>query len=290
MKIGFLILAHRYPNQLKSLIESLLSFPNARVYLHIDKKSKGLIETINDSFTGDSRVVILTERYPVYWGSFNQIQATFALMKKAKEFNSEDYYMLISGQDMLIKKPMDLLSFFSQHKGKQFLMNFKLPDPQWNEGGLNRLAYFHIDIPGRSYLSNRITSLIHRFQDLIGYKRKVYFEQYGGSNWFNLDAGALNYIVDFVNQNPKYLNSFKYSRCADEIFVQSVLMNSPFKDEVINDDLRYVDWSSGPEYPRILRESDLEKMHVEKNKFFARKFDANVDDFIIKKLKEFIEN
>ncbi len=47
--------------------------------------------------------------------------------------------------------------------------------------------------------------------------------------------------------------------------------------------MRYVDWDSGPEYPRTLRINDYEKVMETKN-LFARKFDETVDMEIIDKI------
>ena len=290
MKIGFLILAHRYPTQLENLIHSLLTFPDASVYVHIDQKSEELYKNISEIFSGTNQVVFLQERYSVYWGSFNQIQATFALIKKAVERKHEDYFMLLSGQDFLIKKPETLIQFFTENKGKQFLVNFQLPDSQWKDGGLNRLAYYSIDIDGHPWFTNKVNTLIERLHRYSGFKRKTKFQQYGGSNWFNLDFNAMKYIVQFINSNPEFYKSFKYTRCADEIFIQSILMNSNFASQVVSDDLRFIDWSSGPEYPRILRSADLDRMVHAKHKFFGRKFDSTVDAKILDELSQYIRS
>ncbi len=288
MKIGFLILAHRYPNQLKQLIRSLLLVNDSRIYLHVDKKSNELFDEISAEFSFNNRVRFIGNRYRVYWGSFNQIRATFALMKSAFESRTEDYFMLLSGQDFLIKSPSALISFISENKEKQFVMNFKLPDSQWRDGGLNRLSHFSFDIPGRPWFSNKLNSAIERLHIYSGFKRKVYFEQYGGSNWFNINFDALEYMVTYIKDHPEYLNSFKNTRCADEMFVQSMLLNSRFRDSVVSADLRYIDWSSGPEFPRIIREEDFEKIVTYSEKFFARKFDSTIDGSVLNKLITYI--
>lgn len=259
MKIGFLILAHRYPNQVIKLIESLLLFKDSKVYIHVDRKSEQVHEALTSRFSENKNVVLIEERYKVYWGSYNQIRATFSLIKSAYKNNTEDYFMLLSGQDFLVKKPSVLTKFLKDHSSKQFVVNFKLPDKQWSDGGLNRLQHYSFDIENHPWFSNKLNSLIKKSQDLLHIKRYVYFEQHGGSNWFNISKEALQYIVKYITENPKYLKAFRYSRCADEMFIQSILLNSKFKNDVVSNDLRYIDWGSGPEYPKILRTEDFEK-------------------------------
>lgn len=45
--------------------------------------------------------------------------------------------------------------------------------------------------------------------------------------------------------NKKLCN---HSLCADEIFLQTIAMMSPYKNNIVNDSLRYVDWNRGNPY------------------------------------------
>lgn len=287
MKLGFLILAHRYPKQLKNLIESLLLVDNSKIYIHLDLKALSNFNELIKFYSTNNRVVFIEKKYKVFWGSYNQILATYELIKTAVKNNSENYFMLLSGQDFLIKKPNEILNFFSQNSDSLFLVNFKLPDSQWQYNGLNRLGHYRIILEHNPWFSNKINTLISKIQIALKFNRKVKFQQYGGSNWFNLPLDALKLIVNYIEKNPSYLKSFKYSLCADEIFIQSIILNSEFKNKVISEDLRYINWSDGPEYPKILRLGDYEKMINSENKFFGRKFDEAVDNEVILKLKNY---
>ncbi len=287
MKLGFLILAHRYPKQLKNLIESLLLVNSSKIYIHIDLKALNNFNELIKFYSTNNRVVFIEKKYKVFWGSYSQILATYELIKTAVKNNSENYFMLLSGQDFLIKKPIDLMNFFEANITELFLLNFKLPNQSWKYNGLNRLGHYRILLENHPWLSNKLTNLISCIQSKLGFVRKVKFQQYGGSNWFNLPLDALKLIVNYVEKNPSYLKSFKHSLCADEIFIQSIILNSEFKNKVISEDLRYINWSDGPEYPKILRLEDYEKMINSENKFFGRKFDEAVDNEVILKLKNY---
>jgi hypothetical protein len=64
-------------------------------------------------------------------------------------------------------------------------------------------------------------------------------------------------------------------------------LNSPLKDKIINNNYRYIDWSGGGANPKVLNESDAEKITVSDD-LFARKFDMTnspeILDFIDKHL------
>ncbi|MFN6038624.1 MAG: beta-1,6-N-acetylglucosaminyltransferase [Bacteroidota bacterium] len=289
MKIGFLVLAHQYPDQLKLLVKNLLKLENSRIYIHIDKKSDELFRTIKNEFKDNSRVFFTDKRYKVYWGSYNQILATLSLIDTALKYSSEDYYMLISGQDYLIKKSEELIKYLDENKGSQYLVHFKLPSNNWKEGGTNRLEFYNFDLFSGSWLGNKINGFIYKLQKSTGYKRKIKFDMYGGTNWFNLSLEALTYVGNYVKENPEYLKCYRYTRCADEMFIQCILLNSQFKDSIVSDDLRYVDWITGPDFPKILTVSDFDKLINVDSKFFARKFDVNVDKQILNKIDLFLE-
>ena len=69
---------------------------------------------------------------------------------------------------------------------------------------------------------------------------------------------------------------FEHVFIADEIFMQSILLNSPLRDTVVNDDLRYVEWSNELQFPawapRILTTASFDALK-NASQLFARKFD-----------------
>lgn len=68
----------------------------------------------------------------------------------------------------------------------------------------------------------------------------------------------------------------------DEIFFQTIVLNSPLAHTVVNDDLRYLEWrdpalAGGP---AVLGEHDFRKI-MSSSKLFARKFDMTQDAEIL---------
>ncbi len=78
--------------------------------------------------------------------------------------------------------------------------------------------------------------------------------------------------------------------CGDEIFLQTILWNSPFKENIyrFNDEyrsnLREVDWKRGNPYVWGSSSEDFELLK-NSDKLFARKFSNQFPD-IINKIKE----
>jgi len=69
----------------------------------------------------------------------------------------------------------------------------------------------------------------------------------------------------------------------DEMFFQSILANSSYREKIESDDLRYADWQNpNPLPPKTLETSDFENLKLSP-KLFARKFDTNRSrDLLIK--------
>ncbi|MBN3879805.1 MULTISPECIES: hypothetical protein [unclassified Nostoc] len=103
------------------------------------------------------------------------------------------------------------------------------------------------------------------------------------------DVSFFIHIDNFVKQNPKFINRFNYTLMADELFYQILVLNSPFKDKIINDHLRYLDWENiNSIHPRILETKDFEKIR-ESEKLFARKFDLTIDQVILDMIDEMVK-
>jgi hypothetical protein len=291
MKLAFLILVHRYPQQAIRLVSTLLKEEDATIFIHVDAKSEVVYKLLKNKFSDEKNVIFTAKRYKVYWGSYNQIKATTELMHTAFKFGKHNAYTLLSGQDFPIKSISTFKEFLSKNPEKEFIPHFPLPNPEtWDgNGGMDRMQLYWIDakIQRYSYTFGRINGILHKTHRFLKYKRNLKFSLYGGGNWFTLSNNAVTYILNYLNENPRYLKRYRYTRCADEIYIQTILMNSPLKNNVVNDDLRYINWTTGPEFPKILRTEDYDVLINSENKFFGRKFDEIIDSVILDKFSTF---
>lgn len=272
-KIAVMITAHKNDEQVNRLINHLSK--DFDIFIHIDKRSSLKIrETEN---------VFVYKKYKVYWGSFNQIMATLYLLKKA--FTQRyDRYILISGQDLPIKTNEEISDFFDNND-KEYISGQKLPIASLSgNGGLDRMTRYWVNHRGRGkFLINRLYNRCERhFFNILSRKRPrpIDYEFHKGTNWINFTHKCVGKIFEYLDKNPQYIKRFKWTTCADEIFYHTIL-NLLEELEVENENLRYVNWTDGPEYPKTLRLEDYEKIIQSNNKLFARKFDEDIDKEII---------
>lgn len=74
--------------------------------------------------------------------------------------------------------------------------------------------------------------------------------------------------------------------CADERFLQTIAMSSPYKENIVNNSLRHIDWRRGNLY--IFTSDDYEEL-VTSDNLFARKFDEDIDSDIINKISNYLQ-
>ena len=279
MKIVILILLHEFSKQQERLINHLCK--DFDIFIHIDKKSN--IQPQDISSLSDN--IFVYKKYKVYWGHYNQICATLFLYQKAHE-KQYDRYIFISGSDIPIKSNQYIQDFFD-YTNKEYLGFEKLPRKDWNgNGGFNRINYFHSKFVGAkqsaiqrlySRINNKFASLCNKaFKYLQINRTPIGGGVFGGPNWMDLTNNCVSQVLEFTKKNKRFLCRFKYTRCADEIFFQTIICNHVNNIELEKKSLRYVDWTSGPEYPKILRKEDFERIQAS-SALFARKFDYTVD-------------
>jgi hypothetical protein len=90
-------------------------------------------------------------------------------------------------------------------------------------------------------------------------------------------------IFEYLDKNKNYAKRYWWTHCCDEIFFQT-LLHQLDGITIENNSLRYIDWRSGPEGPRILREEDYDKIMADPRNLFARKFDTKRDTAIIERI------
>ena len=284
MKIAFMIQAHTEPELLNVFLDQLLDYDGSYVFVHIDSKSISM----RDKILRHERVIICPESFDIKWGDESLFLNTLYLLDYA--FNQEidfDFFSLHSGQDLATRPISEFVEFLEADPQRSFIEYNRLPYRRWRyRGGLGRVQLkwpraFIRRVPKYSVIWWLRALYVGLYElGIIKGKKLPEIDFYGGSAWFTMSRDAVSWVFQYLNNNPWFLKMFEGAFMADEIVIQTILMNSPLRDRIINDNLRYIDWSSGPEFPRTLRCSDLSEMHKPRT-FFARKFSQFVDQEVI---------
>lgn len=287
MNQAILITAYKNINHLSEIINHFDD--NFSFYIHIDKKST-ISENDLQSLKNQNKRVFISRDFVTNWGGVNHLKCSLLLMNEALKDKNIDYLHLISGHDFPLKSSAYFNTFLNENKGKQFLEFFSLPTKIWANGGLDRLQYYNLydSINAKGKYGWLIHKLI-AYQKKLGIKRNLNFENqqlHGGSTWWTLSKDCCSYISDFLKQNPLYLKRFNYTFCAEELFFQTVILNSPFKEQAVNDNLRHIVWEfKNGNVPANLDETDFSDLKKSAH-LFARRFEYPVSEGVLKMLKE----
>jgi hypothetical protein len=273
MRIAYIISAYKYPHQLVRLVRTLHG-KRTSFFVHVDKKSSTEVyEQMVDGLASLQGVHFL-ERHVCHWGGFGHVRAT--LKGVGELFRQDipfDYCFLLTGQDYPIKSKQEIASFLEAKRGKDFMGFSALPSPRWSpRGGLDRIERWHL----RSYGIHVALPLRRKFPQRL--------RPYGGGAYWCLSRESLEYVRSFVASRPDFVKFFEHVDIPDEIFFQTIVLNSPYRERVVNDNLRHIDWTRG-RTPAILTTADFDEL-ARSPKLFARKFDAGVDAKILDLIDE----
>lgn len=287
MRQAILITAYKNENQIIDIINYFGKDFN--FYIHVDKKSPmNLSKTIREDN------IHIYKKYIVNWGSVNHLKAILFLSKEALENKQNEYFHLITGQDFPIKTKKYFT--YELNKEKDYLTYFEMPANCWVNGGMDRVEYYNFyEYFNVKNLAGRfILKCILKIQKVFKIKRKKtlfnYFEKvYGGSTYWTLTKESLQYVLELTNRKPEVLKTMKFTICAEEIYFQTILVNSKQIKNIANNNLRYIDWNteSGAS-PAFLDETDFEKI-IRTENIFARKFHEKSSEKLKKLLMEHLK-
>lgn len=287
-KHAYLIMAHKGWDQLARLIH-LLDDTDNDIYIHIDKNANNVNFENIEKQAIYSHILVISE-ISICWGSDSIMNCEMMLLKRAAERHYA-YYHLLSGADLLLKPQNEIHDFFDKNAGREFIHFYSGPISIDNPI-FDRVKLYHYFQSKNIFMKglDKVTCYIQKILGVnrwSGEKRELLY----GANWFSITDDLAQYVI---SQESWIKKRFSYTHCCDELFLQTIVYNSKFKQKLYqcnfcNDyvsNMRYIKWDSSngkTSHPVTLTMKDYDCMH-ESGRLFARKFDADVDVSIIDKL------
>ena len=289
MKHAYLIIAHSEYEILECLINCLDDERND-IFIHIDKKATFNGENLK---VQKSSLYILPERLDVRWGDYSMVEVELMLFSKAYSCGPYSYYHLLSGADLPIKTQNEIHDFFAVDNKKNYIGIDAVGIEE--SYALSRIGRYHLlqDYTGRGLQGrNRYVVLICDILEKYLLKLQEYLKVnrlknwnmcvYKGPNWFSITHSLAKYVV----QKEKYIKkNFGNGICADELFLQTIAMNSEYRNSIENNYLRYIDWNRGKPY--IFQLDDFEEL-CKSDKLFARKFSYEKHPDIVEQIYQYL--
>lgn len=230
-------------------------------------------------------VYFIRHRTSIKWGGYSMVEATLTCFKEILDANIPcDFINLISESDYPLTSQNAFIDFLANHIGKTFMEYEREGSAWWEEAQYKVRQYHLVDYGFRGkYMLERWINKIVPTREI-----PLEMELVGRSQWFTIYTEHVKYMLDFLAENPKVKRFFKHTWGPDEMVFQTILFNSRFRDDLINENLRYIDWSEGKPSPKTLTSKDLNLLKSS-GKFYARKFDENIDGEVLDKLDSDID-
>lgn len=281
---AYLVLCHTNFEQLILLLRLLDDYRND-IYIHIDKKTTGFSQTEIKSSIEKSNVFFV-KPIKVSWGGDSMIRAEMELLSEASK-KEYQFYHLLSGLDLPLKSQDHIHTFFQKHPQVNYVSIDNYPNDSDNIY-LDRVKYYYpfqnkigrnsgIIAAAYYYLQN-ICLKIQKLTKINRTNNNLVFVK--GGQWFDITHKAVIYVLSEFKKNKK---NYRNTICGDEIFLQTILYNSPLKETICTDSLRLIDWNRGQPYTFTSEDYDM-LMNSAENKLFARKFDVNIDEEIVRRI------
>lgn len=304
--LAYSLSVHKNPGQVSRLMNSLYTSEDF-YYINIfgaDSHNKQA-EWMNHLKSFEKSNVFFSFKYTDSWGTIDQVKANIDAMIQFKNLNYS-FFINLSGQCYPIKSIRLIKEDLSENKYSYIAFN-KMPEyckyandktiyfPP-NTKYYYRFEYCYYPVPNW-YLIQLLKGLIRINKDIkrfirIPRIRKNFLythELYKGSNWFCLHKDHVNYLLDYLMDHPDYIKFFSTVFCSDEHFFQTILLNSPLKSQIVNDNLRYIIWDNATGSPMIFSLNHCAEI-LGSQKHFARKFDTEIDSAILDAIDLNIKN
>lgn len=334
MKLAYIILAYKDVELVSRLIDQLRT-DGSTFIVHVCKNAGNRYTNELKKLQKGQTDVYFCKRERGTHFYFGLVKGTLNGLKFLNDNKIDyDYVNLISGQDYPIKTKKEILDFFKQNNGKQFMTNWPifpsldspyfLNHPWGSSRQIYRIDRYHIKFNGKVHSipeieSGRLTdhNLLNTLKiflyNSVKYIREGKWKEefillllsrtlprkrklpegislYGGSTWWSITRACAEHILE-TNRKKKIFNSFfKYTLIPDEMYFQTHVMNSPFKNNIVNNNLRFITWGTEDKTHPIIYTKEHFKLLKNADGLFARKFDIKKDKEIIEKLDTFLKN
>ena len=285
-KHAFLIMAHKDDATFRTLLR-LLDDARNDIFVHMDAKNAAWDESSLGSLVKKAGCYAVN-RVEVAWGGYSQIVCELMLLEAATAEGHYDFYHLLSGQDLPIKSQDEIHDFFDAHRGVEFVRYQSRPidcyarvygHRLWNRYGRDKRQkmLWHLDAA-----FSKIERLVLPRAPDVEFKK--------GDNWFSIGDSFARYVVSRMSWVEE---TFRYSFTADEVFLQTLLWNSPFRGNVYrqlgeeNWDAiqRLIDWNrSNGSSPHVFAYEDMAMLR-DSPLMFARKFDCEKDARVVEAIE-----
>ena len=266
MRAAYLITAYNDPLLLNGLA-AVLGAAHRDLFIHIDAKS----DVGQFDLPHLAHAHFLEDRVRVHWGNVSMLTAAMRLLEEAVGRGAYDYYVLLSGSDFPIKPVEAFERFLDLSGGRSF--HTVRPALNWFEGRKRLRSHYRLEERTRWGVAMQRLRFLQTYLGPWGARTPPadFDVYYSGSTWFTVHRDVAHWMLDCWAR-PSLREYFSTVYCADEIFIPTVIANSPSPERHEHRSIRLLKWR-GMANPKVLDMDDLADIRAS-DAFFARKFSS----------------
>lgn len=293
--IGFVILSHDNPQQLRRLVDTLNRlYDRPPIACHHDFSQTQLDPS------DYANVHFVTPHVKTGWGQWSLVQATLLGIRLLYAEADPDWFMLTSASDYPVADPDDMLGDLASSKA-DVLMDYRMIPAQGDarevdgaaaclshhgvEGNvrLARIRYLRsilkIPVPRNDARQRRHDARrdwrIGAFTASFAFRSPLSpfrgdFHCYVGSQWFTARREVARLLLEHSRKSRRLAHYLRWRIVPDEVYFQSLLCNDD-RFRIDPDPRRYADWGAGGAHPKWMNVERVEAADKARA-HFARKF------------------
>ena len=270
--IAYLILVHRYPEQFKRMFKAIYH-PLNHYLIHVDKSSSREISESIKIFLNDYPNADILEPEKASWGGYSLVNIELRGIEKLLETNKDwTHFINLSGQDFPLKTQKYIRSFLAKNPDNEYILAHN--QLQVRPDTMHRVNDICFEVRNRIFRPNISRKFLRGVTPHIG------------TQWMIVSRRFCEFVSTAKESKP-YKTFYKNCFIADEGFFQTVMMNNDCHGNIIQDDLRLIDWVPDGDIklrPRTFTSADTKRLIASHN-LFARKFDSTVDDVVLDEIE-----
>jgi Core-2/I-Branching enzyme len=298
VRIAYVVVSHRSPDQVLRLVSALKEGPGAEVLVRHDPRREAFDESALEPLGAHA----LHDDVDFGWGGWTQLVMLLAALERTAELLDPDWVLVLSGQDYPLR-PMAAIEDGLAAERQDALLgqaweldHRRRPEPPKEEFFL-RYAYRHYTAPaGTPHLPRRVRSLAYLrerpgpLRPQLGLRRTrlpfdAGFRCFVSADWLTLNRKALQAVLTAARERRELMRYYRRVAIPSESFFATVLLNDDSLS-VARDNGRFV-WFESPDapHPKTLTSADLDRV-LASGCDFARKFDMDADPDALDALDE----
>jgi hypothetical protein len=287
-RVGFAVLSHGNPEQLKRLFQALdRQYDSPAIACHHDFGQADLdVEAFGDN------VRFVQPHIKTGWGRFSVVQAGLEAIRLIySDLIIPQWFVLLSAADYPVMRGLDVRKFLAETHCDTFLDARPIEPHARGDataaGTANpKLGHFDsVDnqrLKRAFYTSREVWFPILRKDPRLRLGRYTFrsswkvngvyddFPGFYGDHWFCGNARTAAILLHPTERHLNLQRHLKSRTQADETYYQTVLMNEPGFTACL-DNKRFAEWNGGGAHPLLLQEQQVEEV-LASGAFFARKF------------------